>query len=69
VPTNLRGFKALGWGPGDVALRTVPLAPHRERFAAAPQETRYYTPELHQASFAVPRFIGDIVERARGQGT
>ena len=64
VPTYVGGFMAFGWGTDDVALRTVPLATIRERFDAAGLDTRYYTPELHQASFALPRFIGDIVERA-----
>ena len=68
VPTYVGGFMAFGWGTDDVALRTVPLATIRERFDAAGLDTRYYTPELHQASFALPRFIGDIVERGRDQG-
>jgi spermidine synthase len=67
VPTYVGGFMAFGWGTDDAALRTVPLTTLRERFVAAGFDTRYYTPELHQASFALPRFIGDIVERARGQ--
>ncbi len=66
VPTYVGGFMAFGWGTDDVALRTVPLTTLRERFDAARLDTRYYTPELHQASFALPRFIGDIVERAEG---
>jgi spermidine synthase len=59
---------AFGWGTDDVGLRTVPRTTLRERFEAARLHTRYYTPELHQASFALPRFIGDIVERAGGHG-
>ena len=68
VPTYVGGFMAFGWGADDAGLRIVPLTTLRERFDAARLDTRYYTPELHQASFALPRFIGDIVERARGQG-
>jgi spermidine synthase len=68
VPTYVGGFMAFGWGTDDVGLRTVPLTTLRERFEAARLHTRYYTPELHQASFALPRFIGDIVERAGGHG-
>lgn len=68
VPTYVGGFMAFGWGTDDVGLRTVPLTTLQERFDAARLDTRYYTPELHQASFALPRFIGDIVEQARGQG-
>ena len=65
VPTYVGGFMAFGWGTDDRALRDVPLATLEERFANAGIDTRYYTPEVHLASFALPRFIGDIVERGR----
>jgi spermidine synthase len=66
VPTYVGGFMAFGWGTDDAALRAVPPSVLRGRFEAARLDTRYYTPELHGASFALPRFIGDIVEGARG---
>jgi spermidine synthase len=56
---------AFGWGTDDVGLRAVSSATLRERFEVAGLGTRYYTPELHIASFALPRFIGDILESAR----
>ena len=62
VPTYIGGFMAFGWGTDDEALRAVPLAILHHRFTAAAFETHYYTPELHLASFALPRFILDIVE-------
>ncbi len=65
VPTYVGGFMAFGWGTDDAGLRTVPLSTLLGRFDAAGLETRYYTPELHLASFALPRFIGEIVEGAR----
>jgi spermidine synthase len=68
VPTYIGGFMAFGWGTDDVALRTLPLATLRERNGAAGIDSRYYTPELHQASFALPRFIGDIVDQAVPDG-
>jgi spermidine synthase len=67
VPTYVGGFMAFGWGTDDLALRSIPLATLEERFAAANLETRYYTPELHGASFVLPRFIGDIVDAGRGR--
>jgi spermidine synthase len=66
VPTYVGGFMAFGWGTDDPALRLVPQATLEQRFAAAGLTTRYYTPELHRASFALPRFILDIVKRGRG---
>jgi spermidine synthase len=66
VPTYFGGFMAFGWGSDDPSLRLVPRANLEERFAAAGFATRYYTPEVHLASFALPRFILEIVERGRG---
>lgn len=66
VPTYVGGFMAFGWGTDDAGLRNVSVATLRDRFEAARLDTRYYTPELHGASFALPRFIVDIVESARG---
>lgn len=65
VPTYIGGFMAFGWGTDDPALRNVPLATLADRLAASGIATRYYTPEVHLASFALPRFILDIVERSR----
>jgi spermidine synthase len=41
-----------------------PLEVLKERFAAASFETRYYTPEVHRAAFALPRYVLDIVNSA-----
>ncbi|MGF7160454.1 spermidine synthase [Rhodoligotrophos appendicifer] len=65
VPTYVGGFMALGWGSDDGDLRKVAPEIIQQRFEAAQIETRYYTPEIHQACFALPRFIGDIVASAR----
>jgi spermidine synthase len=65
VPTYVGGFMAFGWGTNDDGLRQVPVETLRERLTTSAIETRYYTPEVHLASFALPRFILDIVERGR----
>lgn len=66
VPTYVGGFMAFGWGSDDPSLRRVPLATIEDRFAASGLATRYYTPEVHLASFALPRFILEIVQTGRG---
>jgi spermidine synthase len=66
VPTYVGGFMAFGWGTDDPSLRRVPLVTLEARFASAGLTTRYYTPEVHLASFALPRFIRDVVEAATG---
>lgn len=68
VPTYVGGFMAFGWGTDDAASRAQPLASIRARFEAAGIDTRYYTPEVHLASFALPRSIRDLVEAAVGEG-
>jgi len=66
IPTYVGGHMAMGWATDDSNLRHVP----RETIAARHQAagafpTRYWTPEVHQSAFALPRFIADIVDRAR----
>jgi spermidine synthase len=68
VPTYVGGFMALGWGSDDPAHREVPVAVLEARFAAANLGTRYYTPQVHKAAFALPAFIDMIVERGRRAG-
>ncbi len=62
VPSYVGGFMTLGWGTDDVRLRDVSVEILRERTQAANLTSRYYTPELHKASFALPRFIQDLMK-------
>ncbi|MDP1707286.1 MAG: polyamine aminopropyltransferase [bacterium] len=64
VPTYVGGHMAMGWASSqDIA--TVALDLIRERYAAAGSfQTKYWTPRVHAASFALPRFIEEIAERA-----
>lgn len=61
VPTYIGGFMTLGWGTDDAALRDVSVETLRQRFEAAAIKTRYYSPEMHKASFALPPFIQDLM--------
>ena len=56
VPTYAGGPLAIGWGT-DSQARATPLAELERRFAEAAIETRYYTPEVHRAAFALPRYV------------
>jgi spermidine synthase len=64
IPTYIGGPMALGWASDNADLRDIPLDTLSERFAAAGIDTRYYTPEVHKAAFALPRYILDTVEHA-----
>jgi spermidine synthase len=52
----------MGWATEDRSLRQVPVETLAHRYAAAGSfSTRYWTPEVHKAAFALPRFIADLV--------
>jgi spermidine synthase len=57
VPTYAGGPMALGWGSKSAAARAVDFDVVQARFTAAGIETRYYTPEIHKAAFALPRYV------------
>ncbi|MCR9073338.1 MAG: polyamine aminopropyltransferase [Alphaproteobacteria bacterium] len=62
VPTYQGGFMAFGWATDDKAKRSTDLSVLEERFERAGIRTRYYTPAVHQGSFALPRFILDLLK-------
>lgn len=65
IPTYVGGHMAMGWAAKDKTLRKhsagIIAARHRK---AGNFKTRYWSPELHVAAFALPRFIADIVKRS-----
>ena len=61
VPTYQGGFMALGWASDDPAKRRHDAATIEARFAPLGIATRYYTPAIHQACFALPRFVLDLM--------
>tara|TARA_R110002110_G_scaffold354867_1_gene564562 strand:- start:74 stop:934 length:861 start_codon:yes stop_codon:yes gene_type:complete len=63
IPTYVGGPMAMGWGTDDVALRQTTAPVIAERFAAAAFSTRYYTPEVHAAAFALPRYVQNCFPR------
>lgn len=65
IPTYFGGHMALGWACDNPELRQTPVSVLEERFKTAGFKTRYYTPEVHAAAFALPRFILDAVEEGR----
>jgi spermidine synthase len=61
VPTYAGGFMALGWASHSPRPRSESLETLQARVQADPVATRYYTPELHRAAFALPRFVLDLI--------
>lgn len=61
VPTYIGGIMTLGFAARDAQLRRTPLATLTERFEAAAIQTRYYTPAVHEAAFALPRYVEEAI--------
>ncbi len=58
VPSYYGGFMTLGWASSDKKARQVPLATLERRVKAAKlKATKYYTPDIHRACFALPAFV------------
>jgi spermidine synthase len=57
VPTYQGGHMAFGWATDTPMHRTLHADILGERFHDAGFETRYYTPEVHVAAFALPANI------------
>jgi spermidine synthase len=65
VPTYVGGFMTLGWAAKDASLRHHDAATIRARAEAAGilGATRYWTPEVHVAAFALPPYIAENLAR------
>ena len=63
VPMYVGGTMAFGWASDDPAHRQVALATLEERYRGAglAGRTRYYTPAVHQAAFALPPFVEQLI--------
>ena len=62
VPTYVGGFMTLGWASDDADLRRQPESVLAERYAAAGLDTRYYSPSVHAAAFALPPYISRLMD-------
>jgi spermidine synthase len=60
IPTYAFGPMAFGWGT-DSDARHVPLETLERRFREAAIATRYYTPEVHKAAFALPGYVRGLL--------
>ena len=64
VPTYIGGAMAFGWATDDVELRLTPLDVLERRYAGAGLDTRFYSPAVHRAAFALPRYLQQAVAAA-----
>jgi spermidine synthase len=66
VPTYYGGIMTFAWGSDTPALRRHDLNVIIERYRRAHLTTRYYTPQIHQASFVLPKYIEDALATEPG---
>ena len=59
VSTNYGGHMAFEWGCRSLDMACMGVDAIRARHAAANLATRYYNPDVHVASFALPSYIRD----------
>jgi spermidine synthase len=65
IPTYVGGHMAMGWATDDRRLRRASVRTIAHRYEKAGCfATKYWTPEVHVAAFALPRFIAEKVAKA-----
>ena len=61
VPTYIGGVMTFAWATDNITLRHVDINSLHDRYTASGIETRYYTPEIHSAAFALPRYLHEAI--------
>ena len=65
IPTYAGGHMAMGWATDDKRLRNIPAKTLAARYRRAGGfSTKYWTPQVQAAAFALPRFIAEAVAKA-----
>lgn len=66
IPVYVGGHMAIGFATDNKTLRATPAKTIAARYRKAGSfATKYWTPEHHVAAFAQPRFIADLVAKAK----
>lgn len=59
-PSYFGGHLAFGWASEDLRADSVTVRTIAERYAENGLLTRYYTPEVHEAAFVLPRYVAEM---------
>jgi spermidine synthase len=57
IPTYVGGLMSFAWASDNSVLRQVPVDRIRQHYRQSGISTRYYTPDIHTASFALPQYL------------
>lgn len=61
VPTYYGGIMTFAWASNNALLRQLPAETLKARCQETDIRCRYYTPDIHQASFALPQYLLDAL--------
>lgn len=61
IPTYYGGIMTFAWASQNPALRQLTVAGLEQRFRTSGLHCRYYTPAIHQGSFALPQYLLDAL--------
>jgi len=61
IPTYVGGFMAFGWATDKKQHQQISLKELEKRLKNVKGELKYYTPSIHKASFALPKFVQDKI--------
>ncbi|QCU89386.1 polyamine aminopropyltransferase [Thiomicrorhabdus sediminis] len=62
VPTYVGGIMTFAWATDNLDLIETPDEVIKQRFKASGIKTRFYTPEVHKGSFALPQYVLDCLK-------
>ncbi|MGD0664504.1 MAG: polyamine aminopropyltransferase, partial [Rhabdochlamydiaceae bacterium] len=63
VPTYVGGFLAIGYATERTDYRSISEEEIAKRVSKIGGSFKYYNPEIHKASFALPQFIHDMLKQ------
>lgn len=61
IPTYVGGPMAMGFASDDTGLRKLDVATLSARFSGRGIGTRFYSPEVHAAAFALPGYVQKLI--------
>jgi spermidine synthase len=68
IPTYVGGHMAMGFASDNRKLRQTPEKVIAARYRKAGRfSTKYWTPAVHKGAFALPRFIEELVDKAKAK--
>ncbi len=63
VPGYIGGIMTFSWGTDNPEYKKLSLEEIRNRYLKSGIKTKYYTPEIHLASFALPNYILEALHK------